>query len=142
LHPEISQGCGQSSDLRAQVGPGQLGKRPILSGVQQGRALIGCAPPDMRDEIQARIRKPHRTRHVAARQHTRTRRRRFDCKEVPDRGPERLEIGDRPRTQTLVVAKNATTLVREPAHEPGQFGRFDALLGRRPQQIALRDHGL
>ena len=83
---------------------------------------------------QARAREPLRAGHLAPPEHALVRLGGLHVEELPDRGPEALEVVDRPAPQLVVVA-----LATDLAREAGDRGVLGAVGGGVPQQLGL--HG-
>src|SRR5207237_336271 len=60
---------------------------------------------------------------------------RADLEVVPDRGPEALQVGDRPAPELLVVAEAKVSRLRQPVQVPGQVAAPPLLLGRSPHDL-------
>ena len=135
-----AQGGGAACDIVRERAAIERGERLVLAGEVQR----GCPRPHVAQGVLGEIHlgagKPLRARHVPPPQHRRARRRRADLEVVPHRGPERVEVGDRPGAQGFVIGARHTTLGREPAHETGDDSALDAGPRRLPQQIAFLQH--
>src|SRR5205814_8906312 len=59
-----------------------------------------------------------------------------DVEVAPDRGPESLEVVDRPRPEVRVRREVAPDALGEPAHVAGQLRARGGVLGRRPDDRA------
>src|SRR5690606_15824364 len=56
---------------------------------------------------------------------------------LPDRGPEAVEVGDRPAPQRVVVGGVDAAVLADPARERGEVGAFAARLVGAPQDRRL-----
>jgi hypothetical protein len=118
--------------LRAQLSPGDLGPLAQLGGVDDRQRLVALAAERMLGVVHPRAGEPLGAGHAAVAQHRVVGA--VNGEKVPDRGPEALQVLDRPRPQLVVVPE----VLVEPAHVARHRGALDQLLRRLPE---LRRHG-
>ncbi len=96
LDPEPAQAGGQRRDLSAQLAPAQLLQLAQLGGVQDRGLGVVLAGEDVLGVVEAGSRKPLGAGHLAAAEHRLGVAVGPHREEVPDRGPEPVEVLDRP----------------------------------------------
>ena len=124
LDAERAQAGGDPRGALAQLAPRPLGLLAQLGGVDDRHGIRILAAEQVLGVVEPRAREPLGARHLARRQHAVVAPR--DAEEVPDRGPEALQVLDRPAPQ-LVIA-----LVAVLAHEAGHQRALHHLGGRLP----------
>src|SRR5207237_7783120 len=95
----------------------------------------GLASHRTRWVVEARTRKPHRTRHAAPPEDPRVRCGGVDSEVVPEGLPEAFQVLDGPAPQRRVIGKTQATLAGEPVGEFRQVGTADPLRPRGPQDF-------
>jgi hypothetical protein len=128
------QPAGDAGGLLAQLAPRPLRQLAQLAGVADGHRVVVARAEEVLGVGQPRPREPLRAGHLAPSEHALVRLGGLHVEELPDRGPEALEVVDRPAPQLVVVA-----LATDRAREAGDGRVLDALGGRTPQQLGL--HG-
>jgi hypothetical protein len=132
LHPERAQPGGDPRHLLAQLAPGDLALVAQLARVHDRHAVVGLAAEGVLGVVELRAAEPHGARHRAVGEHLVVAAR--DAEVVPDRGPEGLELLDRPAVQLLIGLEAAL----ERAHVLRHQRVLDELRRRVPQ---LLPHG-
>src|SRR5436305_9654315 len=93
---------------------------------------VCTAAEDVLRVAEARTRKPLGSRHLARGEHTLVRLARVDLEELPDRGPELLQLVDRPLPQVGVVLEREPPRLVEPVPVARDRGGGDPLPARLP----------
>ena len=123
LHAEGSQPAGRRGDELRELAPAQLIELAQLRAVQHGhgRRIAIAAGAQVAEHVlgvvQLRALEPARPRHLTRAEHALIGPGEAHAREVPDRGPEVLELIDRPLPQLAVVGKGAAAALPGPAHE-------------------------
>ena len=130
LDAERAQPRRHARRLPAQLAPRPLAQLAQLGGVDDRHRAVVLAAEQVLGVVDPRAREPLGARHLRRGQHVVIAA--LDAEEVPDRGPEAVEVLDRPAPQ-LVVAPVAAL-----AHEAGHQRALHPLGRRLPQQ---RRHG-
>ena len=141
LEAELSQLRGENPHLAGKLNPAHRLQRPRLG--QMVKRHIRCAglrfvAQKMLGIIDVRALEPPRARHDAAIQHLLVRRRRLHLEIIPDRCPERFNIGHRPFPQGLIVSEIQMPRLFQPRHVVSNVRPFDKLGARCPQQTGLQ----
>jgi hypothetical protein len=89
--------------------------------------------------VQPCTREPLRAGHLARAEHPLVRGVRADLVEVPDRGPEGLEVGDRPAPELLVAGEVESALAAQPLEIAPELEALACVCRRLPQDVALRE---
>ena len=126
-------------DLIAQLAPAERVELAQLGGVLDRQPLGGLAGEQVLGVVEPGAGEPIGARHLVAREHRPVRRRGANREEVPDRGPELLEVADRPAPERVVVAaESQSALGLEPAHVAGHVRALDRLGRGLPEQLPSR----
>ena len=97
--------------------------------------VIGEAPSDdVLGVVEPGPGEPLRAGHRSRRQHLRRCDRRADLEVVPQRLPERFELGDRPPVESVVVGELESTRATQPVHVPPHPAGRPRVGTRGPQQ--------
>ena len=88
--------------------------------------------------VEARAREPLGARHLARAEHALVGRVRAHAEEVPQRAPEALEVGHRPREQLVVAGEVAAARVAQPLEIAPELGGLAHVGGRRPHHRSGR----
>ncbi len=141
LDAQLAERGGRTGHLLAELPPAQLAERAKLRRVQHGHVGVALAAEDVLGVVELGPREPLGAGHHALRQDLRVGGRGLDLEEVPDRGPELLQLGDRPLPQRRVVGERSPALGLEPAHVAGHRRPLDALgegsQRSSPRRVAL-----
>ena len=117
----------------------QLRRRPRLRlGDDGDRVTVLVAPHEVLGVVEARALKPLRAGHRAPPEHMRVGRVGADLVELPDRGPEPLEVVDGPALQRFIGAQLQPAPIVEPVHQPPHLGGLPQIRGRGPEHVS--DH--
>ena len=116
LYPKGSQRIGHRTHVARQFLPRDCTKRVPLGLEEQSRITNRSVSEDLLGIIELSPSEPLGTRHLPVRQHRGIRPGGLDGKEVPDRGPEVLEVAHRPVPQFLLVANVQPFFTFEPLH--------------------------
>ena len=125
LDAQRAQAGGDPRDLVAQVAPGDLGVVAVLAARDDRERRVVLVAEHVLGVVDERAREPLRAGHLPRGQHGRTAL--ADAVAIPDRGPEPLEVLDRPAPQLVVAV--------EPALAPvgAERGALQQRVGRRPE---------
>jgi len=139
-HAHRAQGMGEGGDLGFQGIPAHVGQRLGLAGMADGRALA-CLPgagvaEDLLDVIERGAVEPARTGHGAVVQHAPGGGVEVEVEVDADGVPERLDVGDRPAPEAVVVIEGEAALAAQPCDESGQLAALGKVGGRRPHQLS------
>src|SRR3954471_2703620 len=99
--------------------------------------VLPLAAEDVLGVVQLRAGEPLRAGHRALGEHPLVRLRRLHLEEVPDRGPEVVELFDRPAPQRVVVVRVDVdaAIVVQPARVARERRVLAALVGGLPQRL-------
>ncbi len=143
--PEPLERCAQRARRGRQFTPADDAARNDLRLEHEGRPLgpagLERPPQHVVGVVQGRAREPLRTGHASLAQHLVVGPGRADAAVVPDRGPEGLDLVDRPLPQRLVVGELQAALARQPFAITGQPGTRHALGRRGPQGSGIGHRG-
>ena len=132
------QSGARTRDLLAEIAESQLdGVSRLRIGDDRNRLEVFVAAEHVLGEVQACAREPLGARHLARAEHALVRRVRADLEEVPDRCPERLEVGDGPLPELLVAGELESALGGKPLEVATEDEPLPGVLGRRPEHLAL-----
>ncbi len=141
LDAQLAQSRGDACDLRAQLAPGDLGSLAHLGLVDHRDRSVVAPAEDVLRVGQPRAGEPVGAGHLTAPQHPLVRALRLDLEEVPDRGPEGLDVVDRPLPEIVVAVEVHPPLRGQPPGVGGQRGPLDGLGRRFPEQASARVRG-
>ena len=108
---------------------------PACLGACDERGMIVAPGERVLRVIQLGAREPRRTGHRVAREDALVASARSDLEEVPDRGPEGVEVGHRPAPEVLIGAEAQTALACEPLHVARDVRARDRLVARTPDRL-------
>ena len=132
--PERAQCRGRPRDLVAQLAPGQRVDLAQLRRVPDRDPVRRLVGEQVLGVVEPRAREPLGAGHLAIAEDALVRCRRTDAEELPDRGPEVLELVHRPAPQGPVVAVELeSALGLEPAHVAGHVRALDGLRRGLPE---------
>ncbi len=134
-HPQLSQPAGDRRRVGAQLAPRPLLKLAQLRGVPNRDVVVGRVAEDVLGVAEPRAGVPLGARHRAAPEHPGSQRVEADAEELDQRGPEALDVVDRPPPQLGVVAEAEPVRLLEPAAVARQRRPVDLRVGRRPQEL-------
>ena len=117
----------------AQLAPGRLRERAELRRVPDGDGRGIIAAKDVLGVVETRAGEPLGSRHRPRAQHALVGRGGLHVEVLPDRGPERLDLGHRPPPELVVPARLDSVAVREPAGVARELGALHPLRRGRPQ---------
>ena len=121
--------------LAAQVAPRPLALLAQLGRVLDRQPVVGLVTEGVLCVVQRRAGEPGRAGHLVRAEDLLVRRLGADAEVLPDRGPELLDVVDRPLPQLGVVLGQAAL-----AREARDLCALDAFGGRRPEQLVF-GHG-
>ncbi len=124
-----------------QLAPARLRRRTELRCVADRDRRRVTSAEDVLRIVQASAREPRRARHRTARERALVRRGCRDLEEVPDRRPERFQLGRRPPPEVVVPAGLDAARLGEPGGIPRDRRPLDALRARRPEDRRGGAHG-
>ena len=136
---EPLQARPRARDLLPEVAERELHRLARLR-VRDDRHLVDVLVPaeHVLGVVQPRAREPLGAGHLARSEHPLVGCVRADLVEVPDRRPERLEIGDRPAPELLVAGEVEAALAAQPLEIAAELEALARVRGRLPQDVALR----
>jgi hypothetical protein len=141
LDAQVPQPGGEDPDPGREVVPVQRRDRGALRGVVK-RDLAGTlVAQHVLGVVEGGAGEPLSARHRAAAEDRGGRGAAEDAVVVPDRLPERVDVGDRPLPQGVVAAEVQAAGFRQPPREGGDPGLLHPARGWRPQQVAGLDFG-
>jgi len=136
---EAPQTGARACHLRSQVAEGELHRLARLRVRDHRNGIdVLVAAEHVLGEVQPRAREPVGTRHLARAEHSLVRHVRANLVEVPDRGPERLEVRHRPAPQLLVTGKVEAPLGAQPLEVAAELEPLARIRRRCPQHVAVR----
>jgi hypothetical protein len=136
---EMPQARGRRADALRELGPSEVERRPVLAPREDRRALVRLGERVL-GVVQACSLEPSGTRHAAVGEDGVERRVGAHAGELPQRGPEPLQVRDRPAPQVLVGVEREAALAFEPAQEPREVRVTNQLVRWPPEQFALFHH--
>ena len=127
---EAQQPPSAARDLLAQLPERQRHRLPGLRARHDRDAVLVLARAEhVLGVVQPRLREPLRARHLVRREDLVVRLARLHVEELPQRGPEALEVVDGPAPQLVPVGEVTTVLVAHPVQIPTE-GRTFAHIAR------------
>ncbi len=129
---EGAQAGGGCRYLGPQLAPAHLTQLTQLRGMEDRRLRVVLAGEDVLRVIDLRAGEPPGAGHLVAREDALGLAIRLHVEELPDRGPEPLEVVDRPPPERVVAVEGESPLGLEPAHVFGHARSLDQLGRRRP----------
>jgi hypothetical protein len=132
-HPEPAQPGRDRRHPTTQLGVADRAQLPGLVAEQQRRVVVVATQRQL-GMVEGRPREPARPRHASLGQ-GRTRDRPTDLEELPDRGPEPVQVVHRPAPQLLVGPEPQPSPLAQPAQVAGDVRPLDPFRRRRPHRL-------
>ena len=132
-HPEPAQPGRGRRHPPAQLGVADRAQLAALVAEQQRRVLVVAAQRQL-GVVEGRPREPAGPGHAPLGQ-GRAGRRPADLEELPDRGPEPVQVVHRPAPQLVVGCEPQPSPVAQPVQVAGDDGALDPLRRRRPHRL-------
>ncbi len=134
-HPQLSQGARHPADRAIELIVGCLHGRPGLALEDEGRPVVPV-PEQVFGEIEPRAGEPPGAGELLQVLHRLFRPLRcLDADEIPDAGPELLDIGDRPVIKLEIAGEMRLQPVVDEPDKPRHVGVPDLLCRRRPKRL-------